>query len=107
MKLAIILSTKRAEINWNAFRLANLSLKKGDEVEVFLLGEGVEYDKLDSEKFNIKEQVTSFLKLEKAKITACGTCLKLRQQESTKTCPMGGLEDLYSMVADSDKVLIF
>ena len=107
MKLAVVLSSNNPETNWNAFRLANLSLKKGDEVSVFLLGEGVEYDKLSSEKFNIKEQVDTFLKSDKAKITACGTCMELRQQESTEACPIGGIEDLYSMVADNDKILTF
>jgi len=107
MKLAIILSSNNAETNWNAFRLANLSLKKGDEVNVFLLGEGVEYDKLSSEKFNIKEQADTFLQSNQAKITACGTCMKLRQQKSTEACPIGGLEDLYSIVTGSDKVLTF
>lgn len=107
MKLGIVLSSKNPETNWNAFRLANLSLKKGDEVNIFLLGEGVEYDKLSSEKFNIKEQVETFLKSDKAKITACGTCMKLRQQESTESCLVGGLVDLYSLVKDCDKVLTF
>ncbi len=107
MKLAIILSSTKAETNWNALRLANLALKKGDEVAIFLLGEGVEYEKFSSEKFNIKEQVNSFLRSEKAKITACGTCMKLRQQESTETCPVGGIEDLYSLIADYNRVLTF
>ena len=44
MKLAIILSTKHAETNWNALRLANVAVSKGDTVSVFLTGEGVEYD---------------------------------------------------------------
>ena len=48
MRLAIILSTKHAETNWNALRLANLATSKGDNVSVFLTGEGVEYDKDNS-----------------------------------------------------------
>ncbi len=35
MKLAVILSSKQAETNWNAFRLANLALSKGDKVVSF------------------------------------------------------------------------
>ena len=73
MKLSIILSTKNAETNWNALRLANLALNKGDEVNVFLLGEAVEYDKVDQEQFNIKEQVDRFLQAETAQLIACGT----------------------------------
>ena len=107
MKLAIILSTKHIETNWNALRLANLALKKGDEVSIFLLGEGVEYDKFSTEKFNIAQQVDTFLQESKSKIVACGTCMKLRQQQSTQACPLGGLEDFYSLVATSDKVLTF
>jgi len=33
--------------------------------------------------------------------------MKLRQQESTEACPIGGLEDFYSMIANNDKVLTF
>src|SRR3972149_6953157 len=104
MKLTIVLSTTHAETNWNALRLANLALKKGDEVSLFLLGEAVEYEKTSNIKFNIKQQVDTFLKSDKVKIIACGTCMKLRHQQSTQTCPMGGLEDFYSLVATSDKV---
>jgi len=57
MKLGIILSTKNEETNWNALRLANLALSKGDTVSIFLISEGVEYQLASSPKFNIKEQV--------------------------------------------------
>jgi len=107
MKLAIVITTNLAETNWNVFRLANLALKKGDVVSIFLLGEGVEYDKFNSEKFNIKDQTQTFLQSNKAKIVACGTCMELRNQESTEACPIGGLEDLYNLVSDSDKVITF
>jgi len=107
MKLSIILSTKNAETNWNAFRLANLALKKGDKVSIFLLGEAVEYDKVNLEKFNIKEQVDTFLQTEKATLVACGTCMNIRHQKNSTTCPIGGIEDLYALVATSDKVLTF
>lgn len=107
MKLAIILSTKNAETNWNALRLANLALKKGDEVSVFLLGEAVEYDKVDQGRFDIQKQTDLFLQSGHARIIACGTCMKIRNQESTQACPMGGLEDFYTLVATSDKVLTF
>ena len=107
MKLAIILSTNNAEKNWNAFRLANLALSKGDMVTIFLTGEGVEYGQLSSPQFNIKEQVEKFLSSDKAKIVACGTCMAIRKQGSTQECPEGGIEDLYRLVSDSDKVISF
>jgi len=107
MKLAIILSTKQAETNWNAFRLANLALFKGDIVTIFLTGEGVEYEQMSSSQFNIKEQVGKFLQSDKAKIVACGTCMTIRKQNSSQECPAGGIKDLYNLIAESDKVLTF
>ena len=61
MKLGIVIYSNDAETVWNAFRLANFSLKEGDAVKVFLIAKGVEYEKLDSEKFGIKELAKSFL----------------------------------------------
>src|SRR3990167_6677838 len=107
MKLTIILSTNNAEKDWNAFRLGNLALKNGDTVSGFLLGEGVEYLKFTSEKFDIQKQVDTFLESEKGKILACETCMTLRHQEGNKTCPVSGMKDLYGLVKDSDKVLTF
>ena len=107
MKLTIVLSAKNMETNWNAFRLANLAITKGDEVNVFLLGEAVEYDKVVQELFDLKGQVNAFLKRGRAKIITCGACMESRQIEKSAVCPMGGIEDLYSLVAKSDKVLTF
>ena len=107
MKLAVILSSKQAETNWNALRLANLALSKGDTVSIFLVSEGVEYQQSSSPKFNIKEQVEKLLSSDKAKILACGTCLAIRKQGSSKECPEGGMEDWYRLIAENDKVLTF
>ncbi|OGH89828.1 MAG: hypothetical protein A2537_02230, partial [Candidatus Magasanikbacteria bacterium RIFOXYD2_FULL_36_9] len=76
-------------------------------VKIFLVGEGVEYEAGSSEKFNIKEQTTEFLNSDNAKILACGTCLKSRNQEETNTCPMSSMKDLYEIVNKSDKILTF
>jgi len=106
MKLAIILSTMSAETNWNAFRLANLALSKGDAVSVFLVGEGVEYGKNTSTQFDVAQQVQKFLESD-GKIIACLTCMTIRKQKSSRQCPAGGIDDLYHLIADSDKVLTF
>lgn len=107
MKLTIVLSTKRTETNWNALRLANLALSKGDTVSIFLIGEGVEYDKDASSQFNIKEQVNQFLESNNAKIIACGTCMNLRERKDSRDCPKGGIADLYNLIVESDKVITF
>lgn len=107
MELAIVISTKNAETNWNAFRLANFASQAGDIVKVFLVGEGVEYEEGDSEKFDIHQQVKKFLQSEKTRILACGACVKARDQESTATCPINSLKDLHTLIKESDKVISF
>jgi|SRR3989344_3018285 len=106
MKIGIVISQNDPETVWNALRLANLAVNKGDIVSMFLTGKGVEYEQLSSPKFNIKEQAGKFLE-SGGKITACGTCLAIRKQKSDKECPAGGTEDLYNLITDSDKIITF
>lgn len=107
MNLGIIISSTTAETNWNALRLANLALENGDTVKIFLMGEGVEYEKKSSEKFNVKEQVQKFISSDRSTLLACGTCLKSRNQESSEVCPISTLKDFYDVVGWSDKLLTF
>lgn len=106
MKLGIVIYSGDEETVWNAFRFANFSLKEGDTVKIFLLAKGVEYETLDSEKFNIKEQAKSFLE-QNGKIFACGTCLKSRESKGSETCPMSTMKDLYKLVKENDKIISF
>ena len=106
MKMGIILATNDPETSWNAFRLANFSLKKQDEVKVFLMGKGVESENISSEKFDVKKQMQEFLSL-KGELFACGTCLKIRQQEPNELCPVSTFNDVYEIVQWSDKALTF
>ena len=106
MKLALILYSTDPETIWNAFRLGNFSLKEKDEVKIFLLAKGVEAESLDIEKFKVREQMQIFLE-SGGKILACGTCLKLRQKESSELCPLSTMKDLYEMIRDADRVITF
>jgi uncharacterized protein involved in oxidation of intracellular sulfur len=60
MKLLFIISTDDAESSYNAMRLANVAVKKSDEVSVFMLGKGVLYEKSSNDQFNVIEQVNQF-----------------------------------------------
>ena len=44
MKTLIIISTDDGETNYNAMRLANVGVQKGDEVSMFMLGKGVLFE---------------------------------------------------------------
>jgi uncharacterized protein involved in oxidation of intracellular sulfur len=54
MKIGIIFSDTDPELVWNALRFANTALLEDHEVNVFLLGQGVEIESIKSEKFNVK-----------------------------------------------------
>lgn len=60
MKLLFIISADDAETIYNAIRLANVAVKKDDEVSVFMLGKGVLYEKISNDQFNVIEQVNQF-----------------------------------------------
>ncbi len=106
MKFGVVISTTDPETVFNAIRLANFSAKKGDETKIFLLGKGVEIEQIESEKFDVKPQIDSFLE-NSGEIMACGTCLKLRNQKETDVCPISTMNDLYELINDSDKVVTF
>ena len=106
MKIGLVISTNDAEEVWNAFRLGNVALKENHTVKVFLVNRGVEVEDIKSEKFDLKEQIDSFI-TNKGEILACGTCLKARQKEETAVCPISTMKDLLKLVEESDKILTF
>jgi len=106
MKLGIVIYSNESETVWNAFRLGAFSCKQGDTVSVFLLGMGVEAESLSSDKFDVAGQIRSFIEAG-GSILACGTCLKIRQSEGSDICPISTMQDLHTLIRDSDKVLSF
>jgi uncharacterized protein involved in oxidation of intracellular sulfur len=60
MKLLFIISSDDAETIYNAMRLANVAVEKGDEVSVFMLGKGVLFEECGTEQFNVMKEVNSF-----------------------------------------------
>ena len=107
MKLGVVIHSNDPETVWNAFRFGNHAIKNhGDEVQVFLLGKGVEAQSLDTDKFKITEQMQT-LRAAGGMILACGTCLKLRQAEGTEMCPISTMNDLHQLVVQCDNVLTF
>lgn len=60
MKTLIIISTDEGETIYNAMRLANVAVEKGDEVSVFMLGKGVLFEKSGTEQFNVMAEIDKF-----------------------------------------------
>ena len=106
MKIGIILETKEFEKAWNAFRFAVTAKKQGHEVKVFLMGEAVECEGLMHDKYNVDEQLKSFVNAG-GEILSCGTCLKSRQLNSTEACPISTMVDCVNVVVWADKTVTF
>ncbi len=104
MKLGMIITQTDPETVFNALRLAQYSLKEGDEVRIFLSGRGVEIDQIDDPKFDIKSIAESIVR-EGGVFFACGSCLKLRDSDGSELCPLSTLKDHYEIVRDSDRVI--
>ena len=60
MNVLFIISTDDAETAYNAMRLANVAVKRDDEVSVFMLGRGVLYEQTSSDAFDVIGQVNQF-----------------------------------------------
>jgi uncharacterized protein involved in oxidation of intracellular sulfur len=60
MNILFIINTDDAEIVYNAMRLANIAVEKGDEVNIFMLGKAVCFEQISSGQFDVKEQIDKF-----------------------------------------------
>jgi len=60
MNILMIISSGDGETIYNAMRLANTGVKKGDEVSVFMLGKGVLFEQASTEEFDVMGQVNQF-----------------------------------------------
>jgi uncharacterized protein involved in oxidation of intracellular sulfur len=60
VKVLFIVSTDDAETMYNALRMANAGLQKGDEISVFMLGKGVTYEAVGGDDFDVVSQVNQF-----------------------------------------------
>ncbi len=106
MKIGIIIGSNDPETVWNALRFGVFSLKKEDEVRIFLIGRGVEIETLDTDRFHITEQMKALIAAG-GTIQACGTCLKLRQLAGSETCPLSTMQDMHDIVSNCDRLLTF
>jgi len=107
MKIGIVLQSNKPEHIWGTFRFGITALKANHQVKVFLMNEGSELETVsDTDDFDISNKVAEYKKL-KGEIYVCGTCLKIRQREESKVCPISTMTDLLKMVEESERVLVF
>lgn len=106
MKLGITVYSNDPETVWNAFRFGNFALAAGDSVRMFLLGKGVDLESIGTEKFNVAEQLKTYLETG-GKLLACGTCLQIHQIKPSQKYSVATMKDLYEIVKESDKIFTF
>jgi sulfur relay (sulfurtransferase) complex TusBCD TusD component (DsrE family) len=104
MKLGMIITQTDPETVFNALRLALYSLEQRDEARIFLSGRGVDIDKIDDPRFDVKTLARKVLDAG-GQFLACGACLKLRGSGGSEICPLSTLKDHYEIVRDSDRVV--
>ena len=105
-KLGLILTQTDPETVFNAFRVAQFALDAGDDVSVFLLGKGVDLDRVEDPTYNVKEKAQAF-QTAGGRILACGTCLQMHGSSGSTLCPISTMRDLYELIRGSDRVLTF
>ena len=106
MHLGVVITSNHPETVWNAFRLDNFSLSKGDKTSIFLMANGVEAEGLNSERFDITNQMETFIS-NNGELYACGTCIKYRNKNSSELCPISSMADLYEIINNADKLISF
>ena len=104
MKFGMVIAQTDPETVFNALRLALYSLEQGDQVRIFLSGKGVEIDRIEDPKFDVKDLAQKVLDAG-GEFLACGTCLKLRNSGGSEVCPLSTLKDHYEVVRDSDRLV--
>ena len=60
MKVLFIISTEDGETIFNAMRLANVGIKKGDDISVFMLGKGVCFEQAGTDEYDVMGQINQF-----------------------------------------------
>lgn len=81
-------------------------MQRGDEARVFLMGRGVDYPRIATDKYDTVAQAEQFLQA-KGRIFACGTCIKSRNQKGSELCPLSTMRDMCDLVKESDRVVAF
>jgi sulfur relay (sulfurtransferase) complex TusBCD TusD component (DsrE family) len=104
MKLGMVITHTDPETVFNALRLALYSLQQGDTVRIFLSGRGVEIDRIEDARFDVKTQARAVLDAG-GEFLACGTCLRIRHAQGSEICPISTLKDHYEVVRDSDRLV--
>lgn len=112
MRFGVVVYSNNPGTILNAFSLASHALKEGDKVTVSLLGNGVEIGTLSKEEgyagrvVEIEEAMKAFVEAG-GQLLASENCLKERGLDIPALCSLSSIEEMYSVIKTSDKVVTF
>jgi uncharacterized protein involved in oxidation of intracellular sulfur len=98
---------------YNALRLAQALLARGEWVDLFLMGDGVHAARASQDPRGAHASLEAMIReaLEKgAQVTLCGTCCQTRGLDEHDAIPgvhLGTVHDLAALVVKSDRVISF
>lgn len=104
--IGIVLYSNDVETVFNALRFANYSQEWDNQVQIFLLGKGVELEGLVNTNEDIKKQVDTFVG-QGGVIMGCQTCFQSRKKDGSQICKVACIQDLYDLVKKNQIVLTF
>ncbi|MBN2693580.1 DsrE family protein [bacterium] len=100
-----------SDITWNALRLAETLLKKGEEVRVFLMNDSVDLARdVCVKPDNYDQDLTQMLKtliFNGVVVKVCGTCMVYKNYPYFDGANKSTMGELADWVISSDKVLTF
>jgi uncharacterized protein involved in oxidation of intracellular sulfur len=106
MKLGIIINSNDPETAWNALRLGSSALDEGHKVSVFLLGSGVEIEKLKDGRFDLTELLKKYARKDIG-LLGCSACMRLRRLDDPGVILKSSLTELLGIITSSDHVVTF
>lgn len=105
MNIGVMLYSTDEQKVFDCFRFGNATLANGHSVEVFLMGDGVKFEEIDSDTYDIYGQAAEFSK-NGGKILACGKCLQ-RHNLACELAPLSNMKEFLDLISRADKLLTF
>ncbi len=105
MLIGIMLQSGDEQKVFDCFRFGNAALANGHAAEVFLIGDGVKFEEIESDVYDIFGQAAEFVK-NGGRIIACGKCLQ-RHDVTCELAPLSNMKEFLDLIGRADKVLTF
>lgn len=105
MLIGVMLQSVDPQKAFDCFRFGNAALANGHQVEVFLMGDAVKFEEIESETYDVFGQAAEFTQ-NGGRIAACGKCLQ-RHSVECELAPLSNMKEFLDIISRADKMLTF